>query len=439
MKRTPNKLVFIYLLFTTHLTFAMTLQEAIKVSLENNPKTVANQLRVKAMEDRVQAQRLSWYPKIYLNAGYDISESRQSSEAFSVNSQSKSARVGIGSAITLYDGGSNSYSQKAAEADLKAMQARYSSSNALIPNTRGSIARAVKNAYVNLLEIAERKNYLRRLESTLHLFMTAANTDDEKTLVQQRINDLKSSMAEVEASQSAALNDFKYFATVPAPLVMQPLEDVIASLNIPANADEAFRIALEKSPNIKLASYELESAQYKYKSEKADLYSPRVTLNASVQRGSNINDESSSQGTSASIGINIRYTLDPSAGSRNRATQKTVEASQRDKEGAIEETKFEIDSIYPYLMNQQQIYLLQLESLRSAEESLNQLINKIKNGQKVDIKFGITNVLDPHKQYVMICLQQKIEILNVRFNIQRSVGILFDSVELISTKEGFAK
>lgn len=435
MKQPYAQLVFVVFIAISQNSFALTLQEAIKISLENNPKTIANQLRVKAQEDRLNAQKLNWYPKLTLTTGYEVSKSRYNSQ----DSGSQSGRVGISTSVTLYDGGANSYAVQAAAADLKATEARYSSSNALIANTRGSIAKLVKDAYVSLIQISEQKKYLSSLGETLQVFLSAAKTDDQKSLVKQGISDLRTSLTDIEASYLAALNDFKYFSTIPAPASLQTFEEAISSLVIPRSADEAFQIALQKSPNIKLAEYELESAQLKYKADKADAYSPRVTLSSSVQRGANANDGSHSQNSSASIGINIRYTLDSSAGYRNAATEKNMEASQRDKDGAIDQVRYEIDTVYPHLKNQQQIYLLQLENLHTTEEALRQFVAKIKAGQEVDINFGVTNILEPLRQYTVACLKLKIDILNTRFNIQRSVGTLFDSVGLSTTREGFSK
>ena len=439
MKRPYSQLVFIALVAISQNSFALTLQEAIKVSLENNPKTIANELRVKAQEDRLNAQKLNWYPKLTLSSGYDVSKSTYSSESRSSDSSGRSARVGINTSLTLYDGGSTTYSIQAAAADLKATEARYSSSNALIPNTRGSIAKLVKDAYVSLIQISEQKKYLNSLGETLQIFLIAAKTEDQISLVKQGISDLKTSMTDLEASYLAALNDFKYFSTIPAPTTMQTFEEAIASLTIPRSADEAFQIALQKSPNIKLAEYELESARLKYKAGKADSYAPRVTLSSSVQRGSSANDGSSSQNSSASVGINIRYTLDAASSYRDAAAEKTMEASQRDKDGAIDQVRYEIDTVYPHLKNQQEIYLLQLANLRTTEETLRQFAAKIKSGQTVDLNFGVINILEPLRQYRQACLKLKTDILNTRFNIQRSVGTLFDSVGLSTTREGFSK
>ena len=408
--------------------FSMTLQEAIKFSLQNNPKTVANQLRVEAMEERVKAQRMSWYPKLNISTGLDTSFNKYSSSGgTSSTSQSEGNHTSVSSSINLYDGGAEKYSELAAEADLKATRARYNSSNAFIPNTRGSIARQVSTAYVSLLEIKEQKKYLDRLSGILKLMLSRAD-ENEKVLLSQRIDDLKTSLLSNASRFTEALIDFKYFATVPAPEEMQTLEQVIESLKIPVNADEAFRVAVQKSPNLKLAEFELESAQLNYKSEKARLNSPRASLVTSMNRSGNQTDSSSSNSESVSIGINISFSLDAANGHRETAASKNVEAAQRDSDGAIEELKFEIESIYPKLESMQQIYLSQLESLNNAEINLANLIKKLQSGEKVDLqKFGLP-ILDNHRQQTYICLGQKIEILTTRFNIQRTVGTLFDNV-----------
>ena len=104
--------------------------------------------------------------------------------------------------------------------------------------------------------------------------MASGANENEKVLLSQRIDDLKVSLLSKSSRLTEALIDFKYFA--PAPEKMQKLEQVIESLKIPVNGDEAFRIAVQKSPNLKLEEFELEVAKLNYKSEKASLYSPRA-------------------------------------------------------------------------------------------------------------------------------------------------------------------
>ena len=430
-----HSLLIIALFAVSQNIFGLTLQETIKVALENNPKTIANQLRVQAQEDRLNAQKLNWYPKLTLSSGYETTKSRRNN----VDSNGQSLRFGINTSVSLYDGGANTLAVQAAAADLKATEARYSSSNALITNTRGSIAKLVKDAYVSLIQISEQRKYLNSLGNTLQLFLSVAKTDDEKLLVQQGISDLKTSLTDLEATYQASLNDFKYFSTIQAPNSLQTFEEAISSLVIPRSADEAFQTALQKSPNIKLAEYELESAELKYKSGKADSYAPKVTLSSSLQRGANGGDGTHSQNSSASIGISIKYTLDASSNYRDAGAEKSMEASQRDKDGAIEQTRYEIDTVYPHLHNQQQIYLLQLANLKTTEDALNQFLAKIKAGQAVNISFGVNNILEPLRQYTTACLKLKIDILNTRFNIQRSVGTLFDNVGISTTREGFSR
>ncbi|MFZ3231906.1 MAG: TolC family protein [Pseudobdellovibrio sp.] len=414
---------FMVVFYLSNTVSAMSLQEAIRFSLENNPKTVANQLRVDAMKERASAQRMDLLPSLHLGANvqYSIDNSLASS----------SNGIGLSTSVNIYNGGADSYAQKSLQASLKATDARYTSSNAYIPNTKGSIAKHVKDAYVSLIEVLEQKKYLDSLGATLQLFINANPTEDEKILIQQRINNLSTSLIRTESNLASALKDFKYFATVPAPEFDQldSFEKVTQSLSIPTTVEEAFQMALIKSPDLKVAAFELEAAQYDYKSEKARLYSAKVNVNASIQRSNSAMDGSNSQLNSRSIGLSVGYILSPSSSLRDSAAAKSVQASMRDRDGAVDELKYDIESIYPALETQEKLYESQLANLKSADDSLKVIIQKIKQGQKVDLKTALS-VLDSQGQYWSNCLMQQHSILDTHFNIQRSVGILFEGLRI---------
>lgn len=418
-----TRLGFLAILCLSSFSNAMSLQEAIKLSLANNPKMVANELRVKAMQDRTKAQWADLLPSLNIGTSMDFSNDGVATAT------SRGTRLSTN--LNVYHGGADVYAQKSLQASLKAADARYASSNAMIPNTKGSIARNVKNAYVDLVDAVEQQKYIESVTKTLQIFVASNPTDDERLLIQQRENNLKTSILRSQASLEAAKRDFLYFATVPAPDLnrLDSFDQVTDSLIIPQSSNEAFQLALQKSPDLKVAEYELEASKYEYKAQKARLYAPRVDVNASVGR-SNFNYLGTSSGAAnKSLGISLSYQLSASSHLRDSAAAKSVQASTRDHDGAIDELKYDIDSIYPSLESQQQIFEAQLQNLKSAQDSLDQIIQKIQAGQKVDLKTALS-VLDSQSQYWSSCLIQKRSIIDTRFNIQRTVGTLFDGLGL---------
>lgn len=417
------RLGFFAVLFCAGFVNAMSLQEAIRLSLENNPKTGANQLRVEAMQDRAKAQWASLYPALRLSSSVDMSNM----DGLTTTSHG----ISVGTSVTIYNGGADKYEQKSLQASLKATDARYSSSDASMPNTKGSIAKNVKDAYVSLVDVIEQKKYLDILSQTLQIFMSAKPSDDEKLLIQQRLNNLNTSLIRTQASLESALRDFRYFATVPAPDLNQldSYDQVTDSLDIPNSADEAFQMALQKSPDLKVAAYELEAAQYDYKAEKARLYAPKVSANASIQRGTSVTNGFSSSVRTNSIGLSASFTISGASHYQDSAAAKNVAASMRDRDGAIDELKYKIESIYPSLETQEKLYESQLQNLKSAQVSMDDIVRKIKAGQKVDLKTAMS-VLDSQSQYWSSCVMQKKSILDTRFNIQRTIGTLFESLGL---------
>ncbi|MBC7420216.1 MAG: TolC family protein [Bdellovibrio sp.] len=415
------------LLLSTSL-HALTLQEAIKTSIDQSSKTAGNQLRVQAMEDRLKAQKVNWLPTASISIGSNISSSRFDSERFSQSSIGRSQSAALISSVTLYDGGANKFSTLAAEADLKAMKARFSSSNALIPYTRGSIASDTVDAYVGLLQVIEQKNYLNFLSATLKKYAPGF-TGDDLVLIEQRINDLKTSNIRTDFNHSRALEDFDYFTTVPAPPPSQldTIDQAINSLIIPASGEEAINIALEKNQNIKTAQYELESSEYSYQGGHARRTLPNVILQASISKAISDSNNTSGRSNNSNVGVYLNYPLDAKNSHFEAAALKNVEASKRELEVAVEEAKHSIKSIYPSLQNQLNLYRSQAANLKSATDSLNVILEKIRRGDFVDINVAL-NILSSHQMYTQQCLDLKISILYTRFKIQRTVGTLFDNL-----------
>jgi len=333
--------------------------------------------------------------------------------------------------MNIYDGGAARNSAKAGEASLKAMDARYSSSNARIPNTKGSIASDVVDAYISLIESREQRNYSVSTGQVLQTILSAAATDDEKVLLEQRLNNLKTSLISIDSNIEDFKRTFQYVSTAAAPDLesLQSLDEVIQALVIPSNVQQAINIAMEKSPDLKVADYELESAKYQYQAEKSRLYSPQVDVHASRTNDAGRISGLSERSSTSSIGISVSFTLGASKALKESAAAKSVQASQLDHDGAVEELKYNIESTYPRLKAQEDLYLSQDSNLKSAAAALQAMLDKIQHGEKVDIKI-VLSLLDSQSMYWMNALKQKKSIAYIHFNIERTIGTVFENAGL---------
>ena len=434
MKNQSAKIILAVLLIA-HGASAMTLLEAIKVSLQNNPKLVANENRIEAAEDHLEATRLDWVPDVRVGAGYNFNQNDQ-------NPVSQSRNVGVGASLNLYDGGVRKQNLISEESDLAAKKDLNNTTNPYTRNTRASVAGSVLNTYVNVLNIIEEKKYANFTESTLKIFLKAAVIDSEAAIIKQQLEVLKTQNTRIEFRLAQAKKDFKRFTTVELPSLdsLQTLDEAIRSLGIPANENSAIEIAMLKNPDIKVAAKQLVSAKARYEAQKAS-YGPQVSMNVSVGAGgSRSNGEDFNTSTTKTVGFNVSMQFDVSRKYSLSASQKSIEAAENDNSAEIEDTRYKIENIYSQLQNQTEIYRIQVEALRVAQERLQVVLNKIKNGQVVEIKDEALFSLQVYNGYSSATLAGRTDILNSRFAIQQAVGTLFDNLNKnASMPEAFAK
>ncbi|OFZ31884.1 MAG: hypothetical protein A2622_11735 [Bdellovibrionales bacterium RIFCSPHIGHO2_01_FULL_40_29] len=390
---------------------------------------VANEARISAMEDRLEAARLSSMPFVSIGAGqsYNYSAGEASSQG---------RRVGISTSVSLFDGGAHRHAVAARESDLKASIAQYNSTSPMMSNTRASIAAEVLMSYVSIVELNERIRYLTYAETTLKLYLKVA-TAEEAVTIQESISELQNTLLTLKFSLRESEKGFKYYSTIPAPPFeqLQTIGQAIQSLGIPENAEEAFRIALDKNPDIKLAEYNLNSNREYSEAEKAR-HGLQVTASASVDRGGS---SRRGYGTSASVGIQAQMTFDVSNRHSQRASEKSVAAAQSDLEGTIDEKKFKIESTYPLLQNQMDLYTSYLANLKTARENLDRVLAAVEAGESVDmIKVGIPR-LNAFRSASSNTLSQQISILRIRFGIQQLVGTLFENLGIDTSVNSFSK
>ncbi len=405
--------------------YSLTLLEAIKISLDNNPKLVANESRIEAAEDHLKASRLDWVPDVRVGAGYNFNQNDQ-------NPVSQSRNVGVGASMNLYDGGVRKQNLIAEESDLEARKDRNNTTNPYTRNTRASFAGSVLDTYVNILNIVESKKYSNFSESTLKTFLKVAVAETEVAIVKQQLEVLKTQNTRLDFKLAQAQKDFKRFTTVPLPPIetLQSLDEAIQSLGIPANETSAIEIALVKNPDIKVANRDLVSANARYESQKAS-YGPQVSVNVSAgQNESRRTGEDFNTSTNKSIGFNVSMQFDVSHKYSLSSSKKTIAAAESDRDAQIDDAKYNIETLYSKLQNQLEIYKVQVEALKVARERLQTVLSKIKNGETVQIKDEALFSLQVFSEYSSATLVGRTEILYSRFGIQQAVGTLFDNLNV---------
>ena len=252
-------------------------------------------------------------------------------------------------------------------------------------------------------------------------------------MVNSRISNYKTSLGQLNFELDQANQDFKHIVTIPVPENLQSIDEVIQNLTIPDNAEKAFQIALEKSPDIQATSFELQASEQRLKAEKAVAFRPRIDAriqNNHYSSENSLNNQSTSDSVSA--GVVVSYNFSPKSIPYSRAAQKEVEASQDEKDAALDDIEFELNKTYPQLKNfielsdrYEQAYQ---EALKNIETFLkNPPIDNTdaENASTINTALSYISSADVQSSYLR---QTKYSLVQLKFSIQKTVGTLFDGL-----------
>lgn len=409
-------------------SYGIGLKEAIKGAIQNNPRTTAIDLRMQAMQDRKKAQYMDLLPSLHVGSSASYSTDRTTGVPGTSRSTSYGNNVGV--SLNLYNGGADVESLRAAEERVKATDAEYNSSTSQIPNTRGRFASSVFESYISLVENYEQKTFVVDLKTKLEFLQKAQLNEEERETLNQRINDLETSMVNVDYGISEAQKDFTYFTTLPAPQVsdLESFDQLRRGLVIPVDADKAFQIALDKSPDIQSMNHRLAAETHEREADKRKLFRPRVDLNASYNDATSRGDSGGAVNSKgAYVGVSLTYTIGAGSVYRNRAGNKELEATRSERDATLADVQYSLNARYHALANQEKVQSLQQQNLQTADTRLAAIFKKIEKGEKVEFKDMIAAV-DTRSNYWQSNLQLKRNIIAARFNLQRTVGTLFDEI-----------
>lgn len=424
------KKLILYVTLSASTSYGIGLKDAIKSAIQNNPRTAAIDLRVQAMQDRKKAQYMDLFPSLNISSSVYHSTSQTGGVPGTNRSTGRSNSVGI--SMNLYNGGADVESLRASEERLKAMDAEYNSSNSRIPNTRGSFASSVFEAYIGLVENYEQKSFVVDLGKKLEFLKKASLNEEEGKTLDQRINDLQTANVNVDFGISEAQKDFTYFTTLAAPQAssLENLEQLRKGLTIPTNAEQAFELALSKSPDIQSMDHRLAAETHEREADKRRMFRPQVDLNASYSgKHSRTAGSDPMHSKGAYVGLSVTYTIGAGSMYRNRAGNKELAATRSERDATLADVQYSLNSRYQALANLERLHSLQQKNLQQADARITEIFRKIEKGEDVEFKDMIAAV-DTRSNYWQSNLQLKRNLVSMHFNLQRTIGTLFESVTL---------
>ena len=412
---------------------SMSLNEAINITLEKNSKTRANDKRIQAMHERTKAAQMIFMPNLNTQIGYSADQNSSKFNQSHQHSSGSSTDYGFGASINLYNGGADVFNAKAAEAEEKAQVARYNSTKGFILYTKGSLARDVLDTYREIISIKSQIDLNQKIQNILQKTYLLAKTADSKNLVNSRISNYKTSLGQLNFELDQANQDFKHIVTIPVPENLQSIDEVIQNLTIPDNAEKAFQIALEKSPDIQATSFELQASEQRLKAEKAVAFRPRVDAriqNNHYSSENSLNNQSTSDSVSA--GVVVSYNFSPKSIPYSKAAQKEVEASQDEKDAALDDIEFELNKTYPQLKNfielsdrYEQAYQEALKNIETFLKNPPTDNTDAENASTINTALSYISSADVQSNYLR---QTKYSLVQLKFSIQKTVGTLFDGL-----------
>jgi len=427
MKATYWLSLIIFLPLTSH---SMSLQEALQTTFEKNPKTQANSLRLQAMEERSKAAWASLYPR--LNFSANLSQSRSSTEVDNVTTTSRSSQfsTNVYMSASLYDGKARYYEAKATESNLKSMEANYNSTNSFIPNTKGSLSELVLNSYtiINLqLMILEMQN----MKMSFLQKAIALETDpNKKTLYSNSIQQLQTSIKDFQFNLEKAREDFKYIVTVPATGTLDDFDGMIESLEIPKTKEEALSIAHQKNPELIDKTYSIEAAEYAAKATNARLFSPRVDMFYSWSPAGQHRSAGSSpvESSGHTLGLSFSWSFDAGARHHSRSVDLQKEVAIKEKESALQDLEYNIKSLYPSLVNSDELIQQYTHNIQDAIDALKRIEAELDQGHAVSHDDVSAN-LGMYEMTWWPLVEQKQKVIRMKFKIQKTIGTLFEFTE----------
>lgn len=422
-------LCFCFLIFFSANSFATSLQEAISTAFEKNPITHANDLRLEAAKYRAKGVNKERLPETSINC-YRASEDlhlKLNGTAGPYDVRDRGCSFDINA--TLFDGFAGKNEAIAAQREVEALAARNNSTNALIENTKGSVANQVFDIYVWIVENAAYTEYNKLRKIRLEALLKVAKTEEQKNEIKAKLANNSNGAFNLKQSYQRASAAYLQVVKIPIPSKVDNFKELAESLEIPRNPDEAIELALLKSPDIVEDQKSLEAAQYRRKSEMARMFAPKVNMN--VGYGNTMYEEtgyfSKSKGVSTSLSVQVPLGL--SKRDYAKASALEVLAKEKDLDQTLSLIEYKIrDELYFNFAGYIELSERLKRSMDKTNEDVEEVIKKAQAGQSVDIRYALSIMEEYGSQVDQYIFNEK-QLVTSKFTIQRTIGTLFDKIK----------
>ncbi len=390
----------------------VSLQQAIQTAIDKNLRSKSNTLRLEGAAEHLKAQKQSAYlPTV--STGY-------SQDLKSPHSRALSTTI----SMNLFNGFADYYAIKAGECNYKRTEASYKSTNAFQQNTTGQIIGSVTNNYIHLVSIRQNQNMNKTTVDRLNAILPFSKNNTQQGKIERQINLFLISMQESKSELQVAERNYAYIVNSEAPSQTDSFNEIIEKANIPETAKQAFEISLIKSPEILEAKLSLECDQLSRKVDRARLYSAQIDVSAT--RSTDFNSPAKN---STSANLTVRIPFDLSRITNYNAGDKNIQATQLDLEDTIKKTELDLTNSYDSLISTMSSASARDALYNSNEIEISSKLSNLSPLSEIEMNDLIDNVTSQNQQFQTNNYLKR-QIIDIKYNIQRNIGTLFESNRL---------
>lgn len=412
------------LLFSIQLQ-ALTLQDAVKDMLENNPDVQSARQEVLAREHEIRGAKAGYLPTLDAEAGIGREWTRSPStrdESKTLTREEAALRL----RQTVFDG-----NQKGSE--VARQKARYKSALFAAIDTQENEALKTSQAYINVLRHAELLGLLKEsLDEHQKIFDQMSLRNDQgvgsKADVDQITVRLSLATSNFIAGKNNFLDALSQFQGLVGYIPDASQMQVPTGMTLPSNLESALETAYEKHPVIRSALADIEAAEAQHNAAKSLSY-PKLTLEGDRTWNEDI-DGLEGKNEDWVVALRVRYNI-YNGGKDSAKRKQTAELITQAKDihrNALWETEEGMRlSWYAYEATNQQLshLLIHVESVEATKEAYSKQFN-IGKRTLLDLLDTESELIKAKQTYVNTKYDQtysQIRVLNSSGQLTDSLGI----------------
>lgn len=420
--------IFLATLAISSISFAapVSLPEAIQTAFEKNQKTQANALQLEASLEDIQAMVKSSYgPRASIGMSHTHSKNEDllNQTDSKANAYSGYARI----SWNIFRGFADKYRIEHAKCNYSRQEAIYNSTDTQMRDTKGQIATSVSINYLLMVENASQMKFAKeKLAYIERLAPFTANSGEANRITNTR-SDINIFIAELESSLAIIHNKYRDVVNDEIPAELDDLDGTINEIEIPADANASYLIALEKSPEIKSAQLNAECEGLSLKATKAENLGVSLDGSWGVSRGGgSSNPGSEYKGTNKYLQLSLSVSIGPGKENRKNAEALRLESARTQQEGVLSGIKTTLTNDYLRLAGAIASVQAYQNSYDTVKSQLEAAVKRVETNQGT-----VTEALDllgPLEGRYWRLNQSKRSVIDNKFSIQRQIGTLFDGV-----------